>query len=487
MQLSQLLMPFLDRISCPIVDCDLAHLANDSRTVAAGSVFIAYPGAAVDGRLFINDAIARGAIAVLYEPENLPETLVLPQSVPCIAFPHLAQSVALLAQQFYRNPSQHMVLTGITGTNGKTTIAYQLAQAHALLNNKSAYIGTIGQGAVDQLQPLENTTPDALCLQKLLASYQEQGVRQVCMEVSSHALTQHRVEGLAFKQAIFTNLTLDHLDYHHTMEEYAAAKAQLFAMPDLQTAILNADDAYHEIMRKALCPEVQVISYGFGLQCDVRVISWSSSMQGSIMEVRSPWGLHSIRVTSLGQFNVYNSLAVFASLMAYGYRVEEVIAVMGRLKAAPGRMELVTEKPSVLVDYAHTPDALDNVLKTLQPLKKGSLWVVFGCGGDRDKSKRPLMGEVASRYADKLIVTSDNPRSENPQQIIADIVKGIPASSPLVTLVLREEAIAYALEHAQQNDIILIAGKGHESYQQIGAIKHAFSDKQTVLQLRTHH
>jgi UDP-N-acetylmuramoyl-L-alanyl-D-glutamate--2,6-diaminopimelate ligase len=303
------------------------------------------------------------------------------------------------------------------------------------------------------------------------------------MEVSSHALSQHRVDGIEFKQALFTNLTLDHLDYHHTMEAYAAAKAQLFANEHLEYAIINQDDEYSALMLQELKPHVKRITYGMREDCDVRVIKWHTDILGTVMTVNSPWGTHQITIKALGQFNIYNALAVFSSLMVSGYPVEQVIKIMAELKAAPGRMEIVAQAPYVLVDYAHTPDALENVLTTLRELKKGDLWVIFGCGGDRDKTKRPIMGKAASLYADKIVVTSDNPRSEDPERIINEIINGMPSSTLIAKLVNREEAIAYALDNAQKEDIILIAGKGHEAYQQIGSTKYIFSDQDVVKKL----
>lgn len=480
MQLTQLLKPWIKQ---EVFDCVITDVKNDSRQINPGDLFIAYPGAAADGRLFMDKAVSLGAIAVVYEPANFPSSCSLPSSVPCVAIPHLAEQLAEIAKRFYANPSQSLNVTGVTGTNGKTTIAYQLAQAHYLLGQESAYIGTIGQGNVSQLKPLDNTTPDALCLQRLLHQYQEQHIKQVCMEVSSHALSQRRVDAIEFNQAIFTNLTLDHLDYHHTMEAYGSAKALLFATPSLEWAIINQDDAYHQLMSAAVKPHVKKITYGIHQDCDVKAVDWRIDIHGTDIEVRSPWGTHQLHIQALGEFNIYNSLAIFTSLLANGYSTDKVIQVMTELKAAPGRMEIVTNSPYVLVDYAHTPDALENVLVTLSQLKKGRLWVVFGCGGDRDKTKRPIMGKAASLHADKVVITSDNPRSEDPEVIVEEIAEGIANSVDVIKVINREDAIAHALDKASKDDIILIAGKGHEAYQQIGSVKHAFSDQEVVRKL----
>ncbi len=480
MKLNELLRPW---VTGAIPDCDIEGLQNDSRQVKPGHLFFAYPGAAADGRLFAEQASIAGAVAVVYEPENLPKAGCLPNHIPCVPISGLGEKLSAIASRFYDHPTRALSVTGVTGTNGKTTIAYQLAQAYGLLGQKAAYIGTIGQGDVHALQPLINTTPDALHLQQLLQGYRQNGVRQLCMEVSSHALSQGRVEDIDFTSAIYTNLTLDHLDYHHTMQAYADAKAKLFAMPMLKHAIINNDDSYSQQMIQKLHSGCRKLTYGLHDGCDVRAVDWQISMLGSQMEIVSPWGAYQVKVNLLGKFNIYNSLAVYASLLAQGMPVADVVDVMAKLKASPGRMEVVAQEPCVIVDYAHTPDALENVLTTLQQLKQGRLGVVFGCGGDRDKTKRPIMGRIASQYADFAIVTSDNPRTEDPVQIIEEVAGGFLPSTQVSKIINREEAIQYALDMANPHDIVLIAGKGHESYQQIGLERFAFSDQDVVRKL----
>lgn len=481
MKLIELLRPWAT--SAIPIDCDVFGLQNDSRQVKPGYLFIAYPGAAADGRLFVEQASLAGAAAIVYEPENVPKACSLPNNIPCVPISGLAEKLSAIASRFYDYPTRSLSVTGVTGTNGKTTIAYQLAQAYGLLGQKAAYIGTIGQGDVGDLKPLINTTPDALCLQQLLDEYRQSGVRQLCMEVSSHALDQGRVENIDFTSAIYTNLSHDHLDYHHTMQAYAEAKAELFAMPTLKNAIINHDDAYSQQMIKKLPASCQKLTYGLQDECDVRAVNWQISMLGSEMEIISPWGQHQVRVNLLGKFNIYNSLAVYASLLAQGIPVVDVVDVMCKLKASPGRMEVVGQKPCVIVDYAHTPDALENVLTTLQQLKQGRLGVVFGCGGDRDKTKRPIMGRIASQYADFAIVTSDNPRTEDPTQIVEEVAQGFLPAAEVIKIINREEAIQHALDMASPQDIVLIAGKGHESYQQIGTERFVFSDQDVVRKL----
>lgn len=477
MELNKLLQPWISIESTLLIK----GLANDSRKVRPGDLFVAYPGAVSDGRKFIDMALANGAVAILYEPEGWQPPGSL--ACPCIALPQLAVQLGELASRFYDNPARKMSVTGVTGTNGKTTIAYQLSQAHSLLGNPAIYIGTLGYGASASLKPLANTTPDALFLQKILDDYHKEGIGQVSMEVSSHALSQNRVDNILFKHAIFTNLTQDHLDYHQTMANYAAAKAKLFAYKGLQTAIVNQDDPYMAIMVANLPQDCQLLTYGFNEASSVRVLDYHSDLHGTQISVTSPWGRQELSIKALGIFNIYNTLAIYTSLVAHGYGQEQVVRVLAQLKSAPGRMEIVHQQPSIIVDYAHTPDALDNVLKTLSPLKKGRLIVVFGCGGDRDKGKRPLMGKIAEQYADLAIITNDNPRSEDPQQIIADIRAGMLNKSKALIIPDRKEAIAQAIALAEPEDVIVIAGKGHENYQQIGETRFHFSDQEVVRSL----
>ncbi len=483
MKLNHLLKPW---VKDAIADCDIQHICNDSRQVKPGDLFLAYPGALTDGRFYIEKAQQAGAVAIAYDPHHMPVDLRLPETLPCVPVPHLAHFLAAMASRFYRDPTRDLSVTGVTGTNGKTTIAYQLAQAHTLLGEAACYMGTLGQGFVTALQPLMNTTPDALCLQRLCAEYVSNDIKQLCMEVSSHALCEHRVDHVHFKQAIYTNLTQDHLDYHQTMQAYAGAKARLFAYPSLEWVIVNKDDSYANSMLTKKAISCQQLTYGLHKSCDVRATHCEFNLSGSVCEVSSPWGTHRLRLKGVGEFNIYNGLAVFASLMAHGYRIDDVVTVMTQLHASPGRLELVANTPCVLVDYAHTPDALENVLKTLSQLKKahgtGSrrLWVVFGCGGDRDRSKRPMMGKIAQNWADNVILTSDNPRTEDPEQILAEIAAGFTATQHMQMIVDRKEAIHHVLSVADKEDIVLIAGKGHESYQQIGQERFPFSDQEVV-------
>lgn len=478
MKLAALLNPW---VSVTHPDCDLQGIDHDSRQIKPGYLFAAYKGHTHDGRLYIQQAIDAGAVAIIYEPGL---SLPLDSTIPCIPIPNLARELGAIARRYYGDPAHAMTITGVTGTNGKTTIAYQLAQAHALLGQSAAYIGTLGAGDVQHLTPLCNTTPDALRLQQLLHDFKERHVNELAMEVSSHALSEGRVDGIAFSQAIYTNLTHEHLDYHHTMEAYAAAKARLFTTDGLRYAVINGDDAHASVMKAGIKHGCQTITYGLTAGCDVHALDIALSMHGSEVEVVSPWGRHTITLNALGLFNVYNGLAVFSSLLAHGYPVDAVVRVMGQLKASPGRMEVVSQAPCVIVDYAHTPDALENALRTLSKLKKKHLWVVFGCGGDRDKTKRPVMGRIASQYADYILLTSDNPRSEDPHAIMADIAAGLLSQASVEMISDRHAAIHKVLALAAHDDMVLIAGKGHETYQQIGDRRYVFSDQAVVRDFR---
>jgi UDP-N-acetylmuramoyl-L-alanyl-D-glutamate--2,6-diaminopimelate ligase len=337
MKLNTLLAPW---IKIRIPEIEILGIHNDSRKINRDFLFCAYPGVATDGRMYIEQAIQAGAVAVLYEPKDYtpPNKFT---AIAWVPFPNLAHHLAQIANRFYEEPSKKIHLTGITGTNGKTTVAYQLAQAHQLLGNQAAYIGTIGQGKVENLIPLDNTTPDGICLQDLFYNYWHNGIKHVCIEVSSHALTQQRVDEVNFEQAIFTNLTLDHLDYHQTMDAYAAAKAKLFAYASLKTAVLNYDDAYFKFMQANLNPSCECITYGMNEGSDIRVLDWQVTMEGTLINIHSAWGQVHLKIRALGYFNIYNALAVFASLLAWGYPIEQITQVMEFLSPAPGRMEVI--------------------------------------------------------------------------------------------------------------------------------------------------
>ena len=448
-------------------------LTADSRKVAAGDVFLAYPGGAHDGRSHIAAAIRAGAVAVLWEPAGHDWQ----GEVANLAVPDLKSQAAAIAAEWHGHPSRGMLMTGITGTNGKTSVSHWLSAAWTRLGRRTAAIGTIGNGFPGELNVASHTTPDTVSLQALLAGFRAAGADGVAMEVSSHGIDQGRVAEVAFDVAVLTNLSQDHLDYHGDMATYAAVKARLFAWPGLKWAVLNADDEFGASLERQLRGgTTQVLSYGLhgGDVCGQRL---TADRDGLFMEIVSPYGMAELRSPLLGEFNAYNLLAALAALLAGGVALSDATAALAQVEAVPGRMQRVTTvpgEPTVIVDFAHTPDALDKVLAALQPLTRGRLICVFGCGGGRDTGKRPLMGAAVAARADRAIVTSDNPRFEEPARIIADVLQGMP---PGQTAILdRREAIRTAIAGAGPDDIVVIAGKGHEPYQEVAGVRLPFSD-----------
>ena len=441
-------------------------LVTDSRKVQTGDVFVAYQGEYADGRRYIASALANGAAAVIWEAEGYrwDESY----QVPNIAVPGLRDQVGILVGRLL---------------NGKTSSANWLAQAFNALGGKAGVLGTLGNGFVGELESSTHTTLDPVSLQHWLARFQHAGATQVAMEVSSHGLVQARAHGVPFHTAVFTNLTRDHLDYHGSMQAYGAAKAKLFEWDGLQAAVINADDPFgRELL--GFTSAKTVFSYGF-FAGDLRCTQLDSSLQGLTLTVQTPLGETQIRSPMLGRFNASNLLACLGVLLAQGVALEAASAALGAVQPAAGRMQRLGGDglPLVVVDYAHTPDALEKVLMTLrEAMPTGArLYCVFGCGGDRDSGKRPLMGEIACRLADSVVITSDNPRSETPKAIIQDIVagvSGVPGTGHANYAIEsdRAAAIADAIEMAHANDVILIAGKGHENYQEIQGQRYHFDD-----------
>jgi UDP-N-acetylmuramyl-tripeptide synthetase len=457
-------------------------MTADSRRVEPGDIFLAHPGDTHDGRAHIAQAIHAGAAAVVWEPEGWswnPDW-----RAPHFPLAGLRQRAAPLAAAWHGEPSTALWMTGITGTNGKTSVAHWLAAAHSGLGRKTATIGTVGNGFVDATGGVEgallhasHTTPDAVSLQGLLARYRDDGAAGVSMEVSSHGLDQGRVEGVAFDVAVFTNLSRDHLDYHGDMASYAAAKSRLFHWPGLRWAVLNGDDELGTTLagqlRGGAC---RVLSYGLK-SGELRAEKCQASRHGLRLEIASPWGHGELVSPLLGEFNAYNLLAVLGALLAADVPLADALAALSAVRPVAGRMQRVAEPgdgPTVIVDFAHTPDALEKVLLALKLLTPGRLICVFGCGGGRDTGKRPLMGAAVAAVADRAIVTSDNPRNEEPARIIADILSGMPPGQE--AMVDRRAAIRAAILDAGPEDIVVLAGKGHEDYQEIHGVKHPFSD-----------
>jgi UDP-N-acetylmuramoyl-L-alanyl-D-glutamate--2,6-diaminopimelate ligase len=452
----------------------IRRLSSDSRRCAPGVAFLAYPGETADGRAHIGDAIARGASAVVWDEEGF--SWNAEWRVPNVSLPKLKQQAGALAHEFYGRPSESLWVCGVTGTNGKTSCSQWIA---ALLK-KTAVIGTLGAGYPGALSAAVNTTPDALETQLLLKKFLDEGARAVAMEVSSHGLVQGRVNGVRFACALFTNLSHDHLDYHGSMAAYARAKAQLFETPGLETAVLNLDDALGAELARRLAGRVRTIGYSLSSQKPVGVDEFvaAARITGSQLEIQSTWGKADTTIRQLGRFNVANALGVLGCLVANGTGFEEGASMLAMLPAVPGRMQAVGEEPLVVIDYAHTPDALENVLQALRPVaaaRGGRLAVVFGAGGDRDPTKRPLMGAIAARLADQVLITSDNPRSEEPLLIIEGIRQGAPDREVEPD---RARAIERIISTADTKDVVLIAGKGHETYQEIKGRRTHFSDEE---------
>jgi UDP-N-acetylmuramoyl-L-alanyl-D-glutamate--2,6-diaminopimelate ligase len=483
------------------------QLTANSRAIQKGDGFIAFAGEKTDGRTYIPAAITAGAAAVVFDPA--PNKLAFSFSVPSKAVPNLKRDAGIVASAFYGEPSVAMNIIAVTGTNGKTSCSQWIAQGLATQQHPAGVIGTLGCGTVDeqgraQLQDFGLTTPDAVHLQRLLHDLQQRCCDHIAIEASSIGITQSRLSGTHISVAVFTNLSRDHLDFHGTMADYAQAKSELFAWPTLKTAIVNCNDLASELMlERSGSAGFGPNTIGYGITVDGQAMAiakektrqylLASNLQfenaGVAFDVESSWGDTRVNLQLHGQFNVSNALAVLATWLSVGVSLEAGVEKLQALKPVEGRLQPVGSEdsvnsathPLVFVDYAHTPDALNKTLMALQPLAKarqGLLWCLFGAGGDRDKGKRPLMAAAAQSSADKIVVTSDNPRSEDPASIISEIVSGFDreAMSGVNTIIDRKMAIEQSVLEASANDVILLAGKGHEPYQEISGIRYPFSD-----------
>ncbi|SIT42189.1 UDP-N-acetylmuramoyl-L-alanyl-D-glutamate:meso-diaminopimelate ligase [Paraburkholderia piptadeniae] len=465
-----------------------AHLHADTRTIAAGDVFLAYAVDGADNRPFIDNAIERGAAAVLVQSDGFGGNI---DAATMLAVPRLNELAGTIASAWYDDPSDAMRVIGVTGTNGKTSCTNWIAAALTALGEPCAIIGTLGSGMPGHLVHTGFTTPDAPQLQRSLAQLRAAGAKGVAMEVSSHALHQGRVNGTAFSVGVFTNLTQDHLDYHGTFEAYEAAKARLFAWPELKAAVINADDEAGRRMIASTKGHAKTIAYALEQHADVQADAWivasnvRATATGTAFHLASDWDDTEIEVNTLGAFNVSNLLGVLGALLASDVPFDAAVAQLAKLESVNGRMErlggrLQNDEPLVVIDYAHTPDALEKTLTALRPIadaRGGKLICMFGCGGDRDATKRPLMGAIAERCADAVVVTSDNPRSEDPQKIIDLIAAGMKDDSKARRIEDRASAILQAVRCAAREDVVVLAGKGHESTQEIMGKKRAFSDQ----------
>ncbi len=481
----------LERLGIPV-----SELVNDSRKAMPGTVFAAYPGETRDGRDFIAQAVAQRVDGVLWEADHY-------QWDPAFAIPNagvvgLKARIGEIAAHVYGEPSRALHMVGVTGTNGKTSVAHWIAQALSQLGRKTAVVGTVGNGFPGALTPALNTTPDAIELQQRLAHYRQQGAVACAMEVSSHGLAQGRVNGASFNVAVLTNLSRDHLDYHGDMDSYAAAKAKLFSWPGLDWAVLNVDDAFGQRLesaydlsrasahRKSELPSgetrpARVAGYGFQRGAVIGE-KLRLSQAGLHLAVRTDWGSAELDAPLLGRFNAVNLLAVLTTLLVSGVKLDDACRALAHVTPPPGRMQTFggNAHPLVVVDYAHTPDALEKVLATLRELVSGGrLICVFGCGGNRDRGKRPLMGRAAAQGADEVWITSDNPRNEDPRHIIDDILAGTSGAGRDGQAHVepdRARAIFEAIGGAHQGDVVLIAGKGHEDTQEVAGERLPFSD-----------
>jgi UDP-N-acetylmuramoyl-L-alanyl-D-glutamate--2,6-diaminopimelate ligase len=466
----------------PVRDIRVCGLSLDSRRIQPGEAFVALKGATTHGITFAPSALARGASVVLAEAPA-PAVFDAQLRVESLVWvENLREQVGEIAARFFSRPSSALRVIGVTGTNGKTSIVQLLAAAIESLGARAATIGTLGAGLVGAITAGERTTPDAISVQALLAQFRDTGATHVAMEVSSHALEQGRVNAVGFGVAVFTNLTRDHLDYHGSMQAYGAAKAKLFACPDLHAAVINIDDAFGRELAGQLAPGVQRLRYAIDADsAEITARDVRTSAQGLAFHLHTPWGDGPVESLLLGRFNVCNLLAVAGGLGALGYTFAQIQNALARLRPVAGRMQRIgAGTPLVVVDYAHTPDALEQALSSLRAHTAGRLVCVFGCGGDRDQGKRPLMGAIAERLADRIVVTDDNPRSEDGAEIVAQILRGLRAPQRARVQRDRAAAIGKAVSEAGAGDVVLVAGKGHEPYQEVSGVKHPFDDAEVA-------
>ncbi|MEX1222821.1 MAG: UDP-N-acetylmuramoyl-L-alanyl-D-glutamate--2,6-diaminopimelate ligase [Idiomarina sp.] len=472
-------------------DLEVTGMKLDSRQVASGDLFVAIPGYQSDGRDYIDQAIAAGARAVIAEADMA--EVRNRSGVPIIAVTGLRNQLSLLAGRFFGHPSKQLRLIGVTGTNGKTSVTHILAQLLQRIGETSGVIGTTGSGMIGRLVPEQHTTPDAIAVQQRLAALRAEGATAVAMEVSSHALIQGRVDALEFELAAITNISRDHLDYHGTMANYEAAKLRLFTDLEPCQMVLNDDDALCAAWSEQL---PAAWHYGVthaeangaanaGQNSSTRRLLATDIVfedHGTRFSVTDAENSYAVESPLLGQFNVYNVLTALTSLRALGYNLEHACAQVKHLQPVPGRMEtfFTDGQPLAVVDYAHTPDALQQVLSALRRHCRGQLWCVFGCGGDRDRGKRPQMGSVAAELADRVVVTDDNPRTEAPEHIVQDILTGIAKRENVQVVMGREQAVLETLARAGADDVVLLAGKGHEDYQVIGQQRHPYHEREVV-------
>lgn len=479
--LTQLLAGLTDKSISHFVNADImiSGLSQDSRQLQSGDLFCAYQGHQFDGKQFIAAAIAKGAAAIVVD-----QAIGANYDVPVIVVTNLSQQLSTIGSRFYDQPSEKLTVIGVTGTNGKSSVCNFLLQSLQYLGHKTFLMSSVGNGFFNHLSGSDRTTTDALTMQKRLAEAVTKGASHAVLEVSSHALIQGRVRDIAFDYAVFTNLSHDHLDYHVDMSHYREAKKRLFSDPSLQAAIINVDDPCGLQWLAELDGDLPICAYGIdSVHAFVKAYAVKVDGDGLDCDIHSLWGNQHLHSTLQGAFNVENLLAVIATLGTMRYDFSKVIAAVSQVRALLGRMQKVAvgeNKPLIIIDYAHTPDALSAVLSTLKRQCRGRLFCVFGCGGNRDRSKRPLMAKVVEQQADNIFICDDNCRDEPSSQIIAEIVSGFSSQASYAIEPDRAKAITMALQQATAEDIVLLAGKGHEQYQEIAGIRHPFHEQAIV-------
>ena len=456
------------------------NLSLNSKQISKNTVFIAYPGNKHDGREFIQEAIENGAAGIIFESKNFKKNLNL--SIPNISISDLRNKLAAISSQFYEYPSKKISIIGITGTNGKTTSAYWLSQCLNHLKIKTAFIGTLGYGDLKKLKKSQNTTPSAIDLQRSIKEIYKKKYKYVAMEVSSHGIKEQRINNIEFKQRLFTNLSRDHLDYHKTMSEYAEVKKKFMLSEKNGNIIVNIDDKVGQsIFNNSGLPDNKKVSFSIYKKSKIQATNISQNHNNLSFDLNYYGKSFPVRLKLIGIFNIYNVLGVIGCLSTMGFEVNQIINSLKKIKQVPGRAEFIKKSkdlPSVMIDYAHTADALENILKSIKNNSFKKIILVFGCGGDRDKGKRKEMAKIAEEYADHSLITSDNSRNENPKDIIEDISKHFDQEP--IKIIDRKEAICEAIKMADKEDLVVIAGKGHEEYQEIGNKKIYFSDKKVV-------
>lgn len=472
---------FIELLNIEDYDEEIENIKYNSKRVEPGDLFICLTGEHVDGHEYAEEALANGAIACVVERR-------LSIDAPQIVVSSTEEIIAKISSEFFANPSKKLNIIGVTGTNGKTTVTHLIQKLYEAFEQKCALIGTLGHkfDSSDEYRDAKHTTPQAPELQELLYNINEKCIDNVVMEVSSHSLVQHRVDYVDFNGAVLTNLTQDHLDFHITMNNYFKAKAQLFSeLVAGDFAVINNDDEYADKFKEVISPTVNTYTYGVTGQADVMAKNITFANEGASFTCIVKGKEYQTTLSMNGMFSIYNVLAAVTTALALGFDIEKSIRVLEKIPGVAGRFEIVVTKPTVIVDYAHTPDGLENVLKAAREItpKNANLICIFGCGGDRDATKRPKMGTIAEKYADKVIVTSDNPRSENPQQIITDILAGFKSVNEVIVEPDRELAIKEAFKLANMNDVVLVAGKGHEDYQILADETIHFDDREKVREI----